>query len=145
MILGGVFSRRLRGFRVLDLLALAVLLALALGSYAFKTFAGAQSADTAGVQSQIVQEQKRIRLLQAEIAHLEDPGRVERLATQYLGMTPVDPKQEITAEALPQVALRGARPIAAAAKVGPAKPVVPAADAAKPAGAQTIASEDAER
>jgi cell division protein FtsL len=142
MILGGVFSRRLRGFRVLDLLALAVLLALALGSYAFKTFAGAQSADTAGVQSQIVQEQKRIRLLQAEIAHLEDPGRVERLATQYLGMTPVGPKQEITAEALPQVALRGARPVVTA-KANPSKPAASAAGASRPAGTAPI--EDAER
>jgi cell division protein FtsL len=145
VILGGVFSRRLRGFRVVDLLALAVLLALALGSYAFKTFAGAQSADTAGVQSQIVQEQKRIRLLQAEIAHLEDPGRVERLATQYLGMTPVDPKQEITAEALPQVALRGARPIAAPGKVEPAKPSPSPAAASTSAPAQTAASGDTER
>ncbi len=109
MILAGVFTRRYRGFRVVDLVALALLLTLALGSYAFKTFAGEQGADTVGIQDQIVQEQKRIRLLQAEIAHLEDPSRVERLSTQYLGMQRVDPKQETTPEALPQIALRGAR------------------------------------
>ncbi len=110
MILGGVFSRRLRGFRVVDLLALAVMLALALGSYGFKTFAGAQSADSDGVEVQIVQEHKRIRLLEAEIAHLEDPGRIERLSTQYLHMQAVDPKQEVAPEALSQVALAGAKP-----------------------------------
>jgi cell division protein FtsL len=111
MIFSGVFSSRLRGFRVLDLVALAVLLVLALGSYAFKTFAGAETADTAGVQVQIVQEQKRIRLLQAEIAHLEDPQRIERLSTQYLGLQAVAPKQEIAAQDLARVAaLRTAPP-----------------------------------
>lgn len=106
----GLFSRRYRGFRVVDLAALAVLLTLALVSYALKTLATGQGADTAGVESQIAQEDKRIRLLQAEIAHLEDPGRVERLSTQYLSLQPVDPKQETTPEALPQIALRGAKP-----------------------------------
>lgn len=99
-----VFTSRLRGFRVLDLLALGVLFTLALGSYAFKTAAGAQDADAVGVQGQISQEEKRIRLLDAEISHLEAPGRIERLSRQYLGMAAADPKREITAEALPQVA-----------------------------------------
>ena len=103
MILSGVFTRRFRGFRVIDLLALSVVLVLALGSYVFTTLAGAQSADTAGVQGQIVQEQKRIRLLRADIAHLEGPGRIERLSTQYLGLAAVDPKHETTPEALAQV------------------------------------------
>ena len=110
MILSGVFSRRYRGFRVVDLVALAVLLVLALASYAFKTLAQGMGADTAGLESQIAEQDKRIRLLQAEIAHLEDPGRIERLSTQYLNMQAVDPKQETTAEALPQIALKGAKP-----------------------------------
>ncbi len=107
MNLSGVsslFTQRVRGFRVIDLGALIVLLALALGVYAFKTLAGAESADIADVQTQIVQEQKRVRLLHAEIAHLEDPSRIERLSTQYLGFKPVDPKRESSIEALPQVA-----------------------------------------
>ena len=105
MIFSGVFTRRLRGFRVIDLLALGVVLVLAVGSYVFTTLAGAQSADTAGVQGQIDQEEKRIRLLKAELAHLEDPGRIERLSTQYLGMAPVDPKRETTPQALAQIAV----------------------------------------
>jgi cell division protein FtsL len=109
-MLFGVFSRRYRGFRVVDLAALAVLLVVALVSYALKTLATGMGTDTAGVESQIAQEDKRIRLLQAEIAHLEDPGRVERLSTQYLNLAPADPKQETTPEALPQIALKGAKP-----------------------------------
>jgi cell division protein FtsL len=110
MIFSGVFSRRYRGFRLVDLTALAVLLVVALASYALKTLAEGMGADTAGVESQIAQEDKRIRLLHAEIAHLEDPDRVERLSSQYLGLQAVDPKQETTAEALPQIALKGAKP-----------------------------------
>ncbi len=108
MILTGIFTRRWRGFRVVDLVALAVLLVLALASYAFKTFAQGMGADTVGVEDQIAQEDRRIHLLKAEIAHLEDPGRIERLSTQYLGMQAVDPKQETTPDALPQVALGAA-------------------------------------
>ena len=87
-----VFNSRLRGFRVIDLLALSVVGVLALGSYVFTTFAGAQSASIANVEAQIAQEDKRIRLLKAEIAHLEAPDRIERLSTQYLGLHPVDPR-----------------------------------------------------
>ncbi len=104
-----VFGARYRGFRVIDLAALAILLTLALGSYGFKTLAGEQTADAQDVQDQITQEQKRIRLLQAEIAHLEDPGRIERLSTQYLGMQAIAPKQEVSAADLPRLA-RSASP-----------------------------------
>lgn len=115
MILSGVssvFNQRVRGFRVIDLTALSILLALALGVYAVKTLAGRESADIADVQGQIVMEQKRVRLLRAEIAHLEDPSRIERLSTHYLGFKPVDPKRESSIEALPQVAAQVQKPAA---------------------------------
>jgi cell division protein FtsL len=107
---------------VIDLLALFVLLALALGVYAFKTLAGRESADIADVQSQIVMEQKRVRLLRAEIAHLEDPSRIERLSSQYLGFKPVDPKKEASIDALPQVASQVDKPAAPAAPAAEVKP-----------------------
>ena len=118
MIFAGVFSRRLRGFRIIDLVALSLVGVRALGSYVFTTFAGAQSARIAAVQTQINQENKRLHLLKAEIAHLEDPSRIERLSTQYLGLQPVDPKHDITPDALPQVASAPA-PVAAAQKPKP--------------------------
>jgi len=104
------FTRRVRGFRIVDLMALTVLLTLAFGVYAFKIFAGRQSSDAAAVQVQIVQEQRRIRLLDAELAHLEDPDRIERLSSQYLGFKPVDVHRETTAEALPQIAVGAVKP-----------------------------------
>ncbi len=76
---------------MVELLALAVVAVLALGVYVFTTFAGAQSAEHRRRRDPDRQEDKRVRLLQAEIAHLEDPSRIERLSTQYLGLQPVDP------------------------------------------------------
>jgi len=104
MSLRTVLTRRVRGFRVMDIAALTLLLTLALTSYALKTLAEKQSDNTADVQSQITQEGKRIRLLKAELSHLEGPGRIEQLSTQYLGMTAVDPKREIKVEDLPRLA-----------------------------------------
>ena len=104
MSVRGVLTHKVRGVRVVNLVALTVLLTLAVTSYAFKTLAEAQGVDTADVQSQINQEGKRIRLLKAELSHLEGPGRIEHLATQYLGMAPVDPKREIDAQNLPRLA-----------------------------------------
>ena len=105
-----IFTQRVRGFRVVDLLALVVLLVLAFGVYAFKTLAGAEGADTVNVERQIAEEQRRVRLLHAEVAHLEDPARIERLSSQYLGMKPVDAQHETSEDALPQIAERGTKP-----------------------------------
>ncbi|HEX7760060.1 MAG TPA: cell division protein [Caulobacteraceae bacterium] len=140
MNLSGVsalFTQRVRGFRVIDLVALIVLLTLALGVYAFKTLAGAESADIADVQGQINMEQKRVRLLHAEIAHLEDPSRIERLSTQYLGFKPVDPKREASIEALPQVASQvdkpqPAQPAPSSANPTPASPTPDSQTGVKP-------------
>ena len=115
-----LFKRRVRGFRLVDLLALAFLLVLAFTVYAFKTFAGRESADINDVQRQIVEEQKRVRLLRAEIAHLEDPTRLARLSTQYLGLKPVAAKREATLEALPEIA--APKPAAPAATAGAVQP-----------------------
>lgn len=104
MNLANPFTSRVRGFRVIDLAALAVLATVALGSYALKTLAGAQGADTADVEAQITQQQARIRLLKAEISHLEDPERMERLSSQYLNLHPVDPTHEAQAEDLAKIA-----------------------------------------
>ena len=110
MMLADLYRSRYRGFRVIDLAALVLLLALAFTVYGFKTFAGRESADIVSVRREIVTEEKKVRLLKVEIARLEDPHRLERLSTQYLGLKPVDAKREATTEAIPQIAQGGARP-----------------------------------
>lgn len=104
MILSGVFDRRYRGFRVVHLAALAVVSALALGSYVFTTLAVTQGNRAAAVQAQIDQEERRVRLLRAEISHLEEPGRIERLSNQYLGLQAVNPAHEISPKSLARIA-----------------------------------------
>lgn len=91
-----VFTRRIAGFRLIDLVGITVLTAVIVGVYLAKTVAGAERAEVARVESQIRDERARIRLLQAEIAFLEKPARLERLAVTYLGMEPVGANREVT-------------------------------------------------
>jgi len=104
MKLSGLLNRKVRGFRVLDVAALAVFLVLALTVYAFKSFAGDQRADIVDVENQIRDETRQVRLLKAEVARLENPSRLEALASRYAGQAPITARQEIAPEALPQVA-----------------------------------------
>jgi cell division protein FtsL len=99
-----LLTRRVRGFRLVDLIALGLLTALILGVYLVKTIAGRERTEIAKVERQIDMEKARIRLLQAEVSHLEQPARIERLSEAYLGMAPVNFKREITSAALPYVA-----------------------------------------
>jgi hypothetical protein len=115
----GFLTARIRGFRIVNLLALTVLLVIALGSYALKTLAGTQDAGGVGVEDQILQEQKRIRMLQAEISTLGGPQRVADLSRQYLNLAPVDAKHDITEDALPTLAAQlRAQPSAPTGKPG---------------------------
>ena len=83
---------------------------LGAGKLRLQTMAEAQGAGAADIQTQINQEQRRIRLLKAEISHLEAPARLEALTTQYLGMAAPDAKHEITLADLPRIAQAGAAP-----------------------------------
>ena len=95
-----VFTRRWRGFRIIELTGLAVLLVLMLVVYLAKTFGGTERSEIAHVERQISQERTRVRLLRAEVAHLEQPERLERLSRQYLGMEPIGAKREIAADSI---------------------------------------------
>jgi hypothetical protein len=146
----GFLTARIRGFRIVNLLGLTVLLVIALGSYALKTLAGAQDQGGAGVEDQIVQEQKRIRMLEAEISTLGGPQRVADLSRQYLNLAPPDARHDITEDALPAMAaeLRNPSPEKPsslgkmAATPLPPPPAAPAPDAgaaAAPAPAKATA------
>jgi cell division protein FtsL len=135
-----VFTRRVRGFRLIDLIGVGVLVAIILGVYLAKTVAGRERAEIATVERHIRVEQARIRLLQAEVAHLEQPGRVERLASVYLDMKPVPAVREAALDELPRLATggpppKGKAPSAVAALVNgagvtPGVPPPPPGDAA---------------
>jgi hypothetical protein len=104
MKLSSILSRRVRGFRVMDLAAMVIFLSLALTVYAFKTSAGAERTDIADVEDKIADERHDVRLLQDQVARLESPKRLEERAVRLTGQAPISAKQEVTPEALPQVA-----------------------------------------
>jgi hypothetical protein len=131
----GVFDRRFRGFRVIEIGGVGVLLALILLVYLAKTIAGSESARIDSVQQQIADERNRVSLLRAEVASLEQPERLEALSGRYLGLQPVDAKHEIDAQALAQIAHAGAPTPPA----GGATPQVAAPQATMPANATTPA------
>ena len=99
-----LLDRRVRGFRLVDLVAMALLMALVMSVYLAKTIAGRERAEIAQVEKQIADEHARIRLLKAEVSHLEQPSRISVLSSGYLGLAPISAKREVTAEALAQIA-----------------------------------------
>jgi hypothetical protein len=95
MSLSALFTRRVRGVRVVNLWGCGVLLVLVIGLYLAKTFAGGERADIAREEAQIEDEQQRIRLLNAEVAYLEQPQRIGRLSEDYLNLQPIAPKHDV--------------------------------------------------
>jgi cell division protein FtsL len=107
MRFSALFTRRVRGVRLVNLWGAGLLLVLVVGLYLIKTFASGERADIARTELQIADERRRIRLLQAEVAYLEQPIRIERLSEQYLGLQPESGKQEVGAGNLEKVAHAG--------------------------------------
>ncbi len=95
-----LFQSRFRGFRIIDLSAFGCLAVLVLSVYAFKANQGGENARMEDVDDQIASEQRQIRALDAELAHLEKPERLERLSVQYLGLGPTSAKHETSIDAL---------------------------------------------
>jgi hypothetical protein len=142
----GVFDRRFRGFRVIEIGGLGALLGLALVVYLLKTHAGSETADIDRIQAQIESEQARVTLLKAEVAKLEQPERLEVLSGRYLGLQPVAPGHEIDPQALESVA--HPPPPQAKAAPQPAAHAIPANDAkaapvVAPAAPATAAADQA--
>ena len=99
----GVMGRSLRGVRLVEAFALLLLLVMVLGNYLAKASAGRERGDITAVESQIGDEQRRLRLLDAEVAHLEQPERMERLSAAA-GLGPTGSKHEGTLDQLPEIA-----------------------------------------
>ena len=145
MPLAFLFEKRIRGFRVIEIAAFLCLTVLVLGVYFSKAHAGHETAEIGDVDQQIAETQRRVRLLDAELAHLEAPARIEQLSQQYLGLAPIPAKHETPDTELAGIARQAAEPPpkdaaklkTAAATAPPSKVVTaaPVASDAKPAGA----------
>jgi hypothetical protein len=135
-----VLDHRFRGFRVIEIGGVGVLLALILLVYLAKTIAGSESAEIDHVQQQIIDERARVTLLRAEVASLEQPERLETLSNRYLGLQPIDAKHDIDPQALADVAHGSTPPTAPQPQGPPALSTTPTPDAAPVAMAQPDAA-----
>ncbi len=97
-----VVVRSLRGVRLVEAFALAVLLMMVLGNYLAKARAGRERGEITAVESQIGDEQRRLRLLAAEVAHLEQPDRLERLSAAA-GLGPTGARHQGSPDQLPEI------------------------------------------
>ena len=130
MSISSLFSRRIRGVRLVNLWGAGLLLVLVVALYLLKTFAGDERADIASTEMQIAGEQRKIRLLHAELAYLEQPARIGHLSEQYLGMKPASGKHETTVDSLGQI-VRAPPPAIPAAAPAPLASSAPAAGVAQ--------------
>ena len=103
-MIASLFHRRVRGFRIIDLIALFCLSVLVLGVYFAKAAAGREGAEIGQVNQNIQDEQKQLRLLRAELAHLETPARIERLSQTYLNLAPMSAQRETAPDGLVELA-----------------------------------------
>ena len=103
--LSALFERRIRGFRLVEVVGLGVFMVLALTVYLLKAGASDDRLEIARINRQILAEQTNLRVLRAEVAHLEQPERLGHLAEGYLGLAPIRAAQEINPEVLSQIAI----------------------------------------
>jgi cell division protein FtsL len=103
--LSALFERRVRGFRLVEVVGLGVFMVLALTVYLLKAGASDDRLEIARINRQILAEQTNLRVLRAEVAHLEQPERLGHLAEGYLGLAPIRAAQEINPEVLSQIAI----------------------------------------
>ncbi len=101
--LRSLFDWKVRGFRVTEIIGVAILAAVVVSVYFVKAQAARQSAEIAELQRDISTERQRVRLLTAETARLEEPGRLEALSRQA-GLAPVSVEQRAELDALPDLA-----------------------------------------
>jgi hypothetical protein len=79
--------------------ALAVIVGVSM--YLVKYKVQALEEELAGKRDQITRDRGAIRVLEAEWTYLNDPGRLRRLSSQYLGLRPALPENITDIDALP--------------------------------------------
>lgn len=82
--------------RWVNMMAFVAVCAMAVTLYLYKNETRQLEARVADLQHQIQKERATIAVLKTEWSHLTRPKRLERLARQYLNMTPVQAHQIVT-------------------------------------------------
>lgn len=119
-----LFDWKIRGVRWIEIIGFVCVGAMVFSVYVAKAAAARESAAIDQLERQIAENRQRVRLLRAEAARLEQPGRLEDLS-RVAGLGPVAMNRQAD-----ESALAGLQP------VSPPAPVkAPTADAAPVPGA----------
>ncbi|MGH3441403.1 MAG: hypothetical protein ACRDUY_05050, partial [Nitriliruptorales bacterium] len=92
---------------------------------ALNALAASDAVAARGLERAVADAQRQHAELVAEVAHLEDPGRIEQVATEELGMTPATSARFIVVTADP-AAPEVADGVTAGGTPDPLKPVLSA-------------------
>lgn len=124
-----LFNWKIRGVRWVEIIGFVCVGAMVFSVYLAKAAAARESAAIGQLERQIAENRQRVRLLRAEAARLEQPGRLEALS-RSAGLAPVESRRQTTEAALPNL-----RP---APQPAPAPVVVEIPDAAQAAAAPPV-------
>ena len=126
-----VFDWKVRGVRWVEIIGLMLVGAMIFSVYLAKAAAASESARIASLERQITENGQRVRLLRAEAARLEQPGRLEALS-RAAGLAPVDVHRQATEASLPELApIPDPEPVVIVAPTIPTAPEPAAAPAAE--------------
>ena len=116
-----LFEWKVRGVRWIEIIGVVCVAAMVFSVYVAKTAAARESTEIGKLEAEISETRERVRLLRAEISHLEQPSRLEALS-HAAGLAPVDVHRQATESQLTEL-----EPTAHAAAPKPVAPVAPAA------------------
>ncbi len=121
-----LFDWKIRGIRWIEIIGVMCVAAMVFSVYVAKAAAARESAAIGQLERQIAENSQRVRLLRAEAARLEQPGRLETLS-RGAALAPVRAERQVDENALPTL-----KPVHVAV-VTPV-PAAPASAVAEPAG-----------
>ncbi|MGA9659179.1 MAG: septum formation inhibitor MinC [Asticcacaulis sp.] len=107
-----LFEQRFRGFRLIELVGLVLVLCLVLWVCISKAREGEDIRRMNELDRRIAEEKQVVGALRIKVAQLERPGRLEQLAVTYLGMKPVAPNHEAKLETLGEISRTTSKAVA---------------------------------
>ena len=90
-----LFDWKVRGIRWIEIIGVVLVGAMIFSVYVAKAAAARESARISGLERQIGENGQRVRLLRAEVARLEQHGRLETLS-RGAGLAPIDVHRQAT-------------------------------------------------
>ena len=133
-----LFNWKIRGIRWIEIIGVVCVAAMVFSVYVAKAAAARESAEIGRLEREIAENGQRVRLLRAEAARLEQPGRLEALS-RGAALAPVKAERQVEEGELPEL-----KPIHVPAPVAPAAPV-PEAAAPTPPVAPAVTDAEAVR